>query len=86
MNTLGPNVKKLISHKVSIEAIPEGGVVSDGIELLIQTFKESTAWVEKAIDVIRHAEDPNPFRHANDESIAGELLKRIDEKRMDRKL
>jgi hypothetical protein len=83
-------VKKLISHKVSIEAIPKGGGFSDGIrfllnkELLVQTLKDSTVWVEKAIDSIRNAKDPNPFRNSDDESIAGELLKRIDEKRSGR--
>lgn len=80
----GPNVKKLIAHKMSILAIPPGGGLADGVEFLmskervIQAAKEATAWVEDAIAVVKSAPD-NPFK--TDEEIADEILRRIEKER-----
>ena len=80
----GPNVKRLIAHKMSLLAIPPGGGLKDGIEFLsskekiVQAAKGATAWVEDSIAVIKTAPD-NPFK--TDEEIAGEILRRIDEER-----
>lgn len=84
--TLGPNVKKLIIHKVSLDAIPKGGGIKAGLEFLqdkeriIKTFRESADWVKQVIQAIRQAKEPNPFKDASDEEIAGELLKKIEER------
>jgi hypothetical protein len=84
---LGPNVKKLISYKTSLDAIPPGGGVNDGIkflcnrELVIKTIRNADEWVKSAITIIRKAADPNPFKTADDETIAAEILRRIEERR-----
>jgi len=89
--TFGPNVKKQIIHKISIDAIPKGGNVSDGIKFLTdkerisKTIREADQWVKQAIQAVRQAGKPNPFVNASDEEIAGEILRKIDEKREIRK-
>jgi hypothetical protein len=88
---LTPNIKKLMIHKVSLDAIPKGGGVADGIKFLsdknkiITTFRESHEWVKKAIQAVRQAGEPNPFKNSTEEEIAGEILRKIEEKRNDRK-
>lgn len=81
----GPNVKKLIAHKMSIDAIPDGGGFADGIAFLsdkhriIEGAKAATRWVMEAIAVVRTAAAPNPFKNADDETIAGEILLKVEE-------
>jgi hypothetical protein len=85
--TVGPNVKRLIAAKTSKEAIPDGGGFAYGIEFLkdkerfLKTVKESHDWVFLAIAAVRQAAEPNPWRNADDEAIAGEILRGIDERR-----
>uniref|UniRef100_A0A6M3IRQ7 Uncharacterized protein n=1 Tax=viral metagenome TaxID=1070528 RepID=A0A6M3IRQ7_9ZZZZ len=85
--SLGPNVKKLIAHKMSLDAIPKGGGIKNGIDFLTnrkritQSFRESNEWVEKVIAIIKNANEPNPWKNADSEAIASELLCRIDEKK-----
>lgn len=85
--TLGPNVKKLIIYRISLVAIPNGGGIADGIKFLsandkiMKATKESYNWVKSAIQIVRQAKKPNPFESATDEEIAGEILKKIEEKR-----
>jgi hypothetical protein len=84
--SLGPNVKKLIAHKVSVEAIPAGGGFEAGLEFLAdaarvaKTFREPAAWVAQAIQMVREAPGENPWRDKDDEAIAGELLRKVEEK------
>jgi hypothetical protein len=86
--TWGPNTKKLVIHKVSLDAIPKGGGVADGIkflssrELISKTIRAADEWVKTAILAIRQAAEPNPFREATDEEIAGEILKKIEERKV----
>lgn len=80
----GPNVKKLIVHKMSRDAIPPGGGIAEGIKFLsdpsgmVEAAKKATKWVEVAIAAVRQATDPNPWKNATDEEIAGELVKQIN--------
>ena len=82
----GPNVKKLIARKMSIDAIPDGGGILAGVEFLsdktriIAGAKIATAWVEEAIKVTRLAAEPNPWKTADDETIAGEILSQIEKR------
>lgn len=82
----GPNVTKLICHKMSVDAIPSGGGFGDGIKFLmnpdrvVSTAKSATEWVNQAIGLIRTAADQNPWKNADDEAIAGELLSQIKAK------
>jgi hypothetical protein len=88
---IGPNVKKLIIHKMSLDAIPPGGGVADGLkfftdkERISKTIRESDEWVKQALLAVRNAGEPNPFKNATDEDIAGEILRKIEDKRNDRK-
>jgi hypothetical protein len=83
---IGPNVKKLMIIKTSLVAIPKGGSVADGVKFLsdkdgiIRTMKESYQWVKASIELIRLAKEPNPFKNADEETIAGELVRRVEEK------
>ena len=84
---LTPNVKKLVIHKVSLDAIPRGGGFADGVKFLsdkdriIKTMRDAHDWVKQVIAAVRKAGEPNPFKNATDEDIAGEILKKIEEKR-----
>ena len=80
-------MRKLIFHKMSLDAIPKGGGVADGIKFLcdragmVKSLHAADTWVNAAILAVRNAGEPNPFRGASDEEIAGEILIKIEEKR-----
>lgn len=81
----GPNVKKLIARKMSVDAIPSGGGLADGIKFLmspgriVAAAREATAWVETAIAAVKAAPD-NSFGD-DDEAIAGEILRQLEVRR-----
>lgn len=83
----GANVKRLIAHKMSRDAVPEGGGMTDALAFLANpprlcaAAKEATAWVMEAIRVVRLASEPNPWKDADDEAIAGEILRQIAERK-----
>jgi hypothetical protein len=77
---MGPNVKKLIAHKMALDAIPPGGGVADGASFLLsgklgESAKAAAEWVKQAIAVIKAAPD-NPYGD-DDEAIAAEILRRV---------
>ncbi|HWF06206.1 MAG TPA: hypothetical protein VHA06_21135 [Candidatus Angelobacter sp.] len=84
---LGPNVKSLILRKMSIDAIPKGGGFADALAFLTTEgamaagFKAAREWTETAIRVLRLAAEPNPWKDADDETIAAEILQRIEAQR-----
>ena len=83
----GPNLKKLAIQKMSIEAIPKGGGIVDGINFLknpkkmANSFRESVNWARAACWVLRQSGEPNPFKDSDDEVIAGEILKRLKDRK-----
>jgi hypothetical protein len=83
---IGPNVKQLISHKMSLDAVPPGGGFADAVALLLDREKllasnrAAIDWVKAALAAIKAAPD-NTFGE-DDEAIAGELLRRIDERKL----
>lgn len=82
-DTVGPNVKRLIIHKMAMDAIPDGGGFADGIDFLLsgklgESAKSATAWVKEALRVFKTAPD-NPFGD-DDEAIAGAILQKIEER------
>jgi len=89
---IGPNVKRLIIYKMSIDAIPPGGGVKAGITFLSnptaisKSARESCEWVKTAISMARKAAEPNPYKNVSDEEIAGDILKRIEERKAKQKL
>ena len=84
---IGPNVKKLMARKVAKEAIPSGGNFVDGVtflmdkERVVRTMKESLLWVLEAIQTVRNACEPNPYKDADHETIADVILKQIEERK-----
>lgn len=83
---MSPSVKKLFIYRMSRDAIPDGGGLSDGISFFTDPDKRkaimrrSEEWVIQALDLIRSASDPNPWRDASDEDIATEILRRVESK------
>ena len=84
---IGPNVKRLIVHKMSLLAIPVGSGRNSlmlGAEMLTNrgkfasTAAEASNWVRQAIAVMKTAPD-NPYGD-NDEAIAKALLDGIEER------
>lgn len=84
---IGPNVRRLIAHKMSLDAIPKGGGFADGLNFLSDRSKitegarRATDWVQLAIKTLRQAAEPNPWKDADDETIAAEFLKRVRERK-----
>jgi hypothetical protein len=52
---------------------------------IIQGARAATKWIELAIRAVREAAEPNKFKDADDETIAGEILKQIAQKEIDRR-
>jgi hypothetical protein len=83
----GPNVKRLICHKMSLQMVPPGGGAGAAIASLMKPgnigvqAREATKWVEAAISLVRAAAEPNPYKTMTDEDIAGEILKGIEAKK-----
>jgi len=81
------NFKKLIAHKMSVDAVPPGGGLKSALDFLMNpaalaaSSKAAKEWVTEAIAVIRQAAEPHPWNNADDESIAGELLRLIAERK-----
>jgi len=82
---MGPNIHKLIAHKVSLLLIPPGsqsGIAQIADALLtpgglLTVTREATVWVEAALAAVRAAPDNT---YADAEAIAGEILRRVDER------
>ena len=81
---MGPNVKKLVAHKVALDAIPSGGGLQAGIAFLmdkyriIETTRKAQEWVAQAIALVKTAPD-NQYGD-DDEAIAGAILQGIKER------
>lgn len=84
MKQIGPNVKRLIIHKMALIAIPAGSgreslhVGVSALSNLPPIWAEAAKWVEAAIAAVRTAPD-NPY--TTDEEIAGAILKGIAERK-----
>jgi hypothetical protein len=82
----GQNFRRLVVHKMSHDAIPSGGGLDDGLrflsnkESIVAGVKAAQDWVALAIRAVREAAEPNPWKDADDEAIAGEILRQIREK------
>jgi hypothetical protein len=90
MTPQGPNVKKLIAHKMSLIMVPPGGGIGSVIGALTKpgnigaAAKEATEWVGTAIQLVREAAEPNPWKTATDEAIAAEILSGIEKRKAGR--
>ncbi len=83
---IGPNMKKFVIRRMSVDAVPAGGGLNSAIEFLTKPgsiglgFKSATEWCDAAIVAVRNAAEPNPWKDATEEEIAGELVRRIEAK------
>lgn len=81
------NMRRLAVHKMSIDAVPKGGGVADAVrflmdkEAMLTAARNAEAWAKAAVQAVRDASAPNPWRNADDEAIAGEILRRLDERK-----
>jgi hypothetical protein len=76
----GPNVKKLICHKMALIIAPSH--VSGGVPAVVDAIakpgnleavaRAATAWVEQVINLVKTA--PHNSYGDDDEAIAGEIL------------
>ncbi len=85
------NVVKLIIHKMALKAVPSGGGLADAIKFLsskeglLAGAREAGEWVKAAILAVRQASEPNPWKDASDEEIAGEILRQAEAKKASRR-
>lgn len=83
--THGPNVNRLIVERMSYLAVPKNGGLADVVRLfteegrLAAVCKQATADIEHALAVAKTAR-PNPYGD-DDEAIAAEILRRIQERK-----
>lgn len=85
---IGPNVKRLVARKMSFNAIPTGSPspFDEGLKflsqprLILDSAREAVIWAKSAITAVRQAVEPNPWKHASDEDIAGELLRLAEQR------
>lgn len=85
---IGPNIKRLVARKMGFDAIPAGSpdAFNAGIAFLSQprhlldSAREAVGWTKAAILAVRRAAEPNPWKEASDEEIAGELLRLAEKK------
>ena len=84
MTPLGPNVRKLIATAMAAKAIPTGGGLEAGLKFLSSKtniangFRAASEWTKQALQIVREAAEPNPWKTATDEEIAKEILDRIE--------
>lgn len=87
---IGPNLKKLMIHKMAIEAVPPGGDFLDALkviaspELLKKQAMEAMDWAIAAVDVVRSS--PDNHLGSDEETIAGEVVRRIEERKAEQML
>lgn len=84
---MATNLNRLVIAKMARDAIPSGGGIQAGIDFLSDPRKVAAGyaaaekWVMQAITVLRTANEPNPYRYASDEQIAGEILAELDKRK-----
>lgn len=82
---IGPNLKKLMIHFMAVDAIPAGGGLQAAVDLIMSpnglrdSAMRSLAQALAAIDAMRAAPD-NPYGN-DEEVIAGEFVKQIEERK-----
>lgn len=84
----GPNVRKLIVRKMSLDAVPaRGGLISalqflSSKDRIMDGFRTAAAWTYEAIDAVKATPD-NPYGD-DDEAIAAAILTKIEERKQSR--
>ena len=87
MMTQGANVKRLIAQKMATDAVPKDGGLANALaflsnpQVIVEGARKATEFVMLAIQAVREAAEPNPWKTADDEAIAGEILRQIAERK-----
>lgn len=69
---------------MAMDAIPDGGGVGDGVRFLLdreqvaEGARRAKAWARQAVDAVRSAAEPNPWKGSTDDEIAAEILRRAE--------
>ncbi len=76
---------------MSLDAVPPGGGLKSALDFIMTpgamatSAKAATEWVNAAINVVRLAAEPNPWKNSDDEAIAEEILRLIEERKKQQK-
>lgn len=82
---LTPKVKELLAIFISLEAVPKGGSLQDGLDFLTnperrrQGLERAMANVEAALAAVKSAPD-NPYGD-DDEAIAASIIEQVNTKK-----
>lgn len=82
---IGPNLKRLMAHKMAIDAVPPGGGLFSALDVLMspkkmqESAQSALEWSILAVNAVRCAVD-NPYGD-DEEVIAGEILSKIEERK-----
>jgi uncharacterized membrane protein YcjF (UPF0283 family) len=86
------NMTRLVIEKMAVGAIPEGagfpealGFLADGAKITAGAHAASE-WVRGKIQEVRDAPGRNTWKDKDDEAIAGEILRRLYERRILRQM
>ena len=86
-------MKRLAVHKMSIDMVPpgSGGSLGESVARVVRQVqdrerftslaRDAEQWAWKAVEAVRNAAEPNPWRNASDEEIAAELVRQIEERK-----
>lgn len=79
----GPNMSRLIVHKISVDAVPSGGGVQSAIEFIMngrleKSAKEASVWALRAVEAVLAA--PDYTGEKTEEGVAGMILQKLDER------
>jgi hypothetical protein len=81
-STESPSIRRLIIYRMSVIAVPDGGGLTAAVKFLGDPEKMRSAWLEAeewvntALRAVRDAPGDNPWRHATDDAIADEIVRR----------
>lgn len=79
----GPNMSRLIVHKISVDAVPGGGGIQSAIDFIMdgrleKSAKDASVWALRAVEAVLAAPDYTGDR--TEEGVAGMILKKLDER------
>lgn len=83
---MGPNFRKLLSRRAGMIMEERAGPGFDAtVSHLLEgglgpALKDAKTWCDAAMQAVRQAADPNPWKYASDEVIAEHILKKVEER------
>lgn len=89
---LGPNMKKFIAERSAQLTVERGGSDPGDIAARIldggfqQDLREASLWCKKAVEIVRLAAEPNPWKSATEEEICGWILEKLEIRKKEQEL